>query len=193
MWSQVGTLHLKKGNNRLVITDLKPDARIDHIYIGLYPPFVREPRVRIPASQYQGKQGDIRRIKGLGYTDGVLLQPFDTPSYLQAADAPYVEYELDLLPGDSTIEIRTLPTLHVYNGRDIRYAVQLGNSIPQTFSIHADDFTAEWRCNVLRGYASRKINIPASCQGRQTLKIYLLDPGIVLQEIMIHLAPDFSD
>ena len=193
MWSQVGTLHLKKGNNRLVITDLKPDARIDHIYIGLYPPFVREPRVRIPASQYQGKRGDIRRIKGLGYTDGVLLQPFDTPSYLQAADAPYVEYELDLLPGDSTIEIRTLPTLHVYNGRDIRYAVQLGNNVPQTFSIHADDFTAEWRCNVLRGYASRKINIPASCQGRQTLRIYLLDPGIVLQEIMIHLAPDFSD
>ncbi len=186
MWSRVGTVHLKKGENHLCITDLKADARIDQIFLGLYPPFVKEPRLRIPASYYQNKQGSIQRIEGLGYTDGVLVQPFDTPSYQQdnIKAAPYTEYELDLQAGDATIEIRTLPTLHVYDGRDIRYAVQLGDSAPTIFSIHANDFTAEWRWNVLRGYASR--TIPVNMTGHQRLRIYLLDPGIVLQEVLIH-------
>lgn len=186
MWSRVGTLHLKKGENHLRINDLKADARIDQIFLGLYPPFAREPRLRIPASHYQNKQGGIHRIEGLGYTDGVLVQPFDTPSYQREniKAAPYTEYEIDLQTGDTTIEIRTLPTLHVYDGRDIRYAVQLGDSAPTIYSIHANDFTAEWRWNVLRGYASR--SIPVSESGHQRLRIYLLDPGIVLQEILIH-------
>lgn len=186
MWSRVGKIHLKKGENHFCITDLKPNARIDQIFLGLYPPFDKEPRLRIPASHYQNKQGGIQRIEGLGYTDGVLVQPFDTPSYQleNIKTAPYTEYELDLQTGDVTIEIRTLPTLHVYDGRDIRYAVQLGDSTPAIFSIHANDFTAEWRWNVLRGYASRSISI--SERGHQKLRIYLVDPGIVLQEILIH-------
>lgn len=184
MWSCVGTLHLKKGTNRLAITNLKPDARLDQIFIGLNPPFVCEPRIRIPASLYQNKQGGICRIDGLGYTDGVLVQPFDTPSYQHVEAAPFIDYELDIQDGDSTIEVRTLPTLHVYDGRDARYAIQLGNAKPEVFSIHANDFTAEWRWNVLRGYASR--SIPVTETGHQRLRIYLLDPGIVLQEILVH-------
>ena len=184
MWSRVGVLNLKKGENRLYISELKSDARIDHIYLGTYPPFAREPRLRIPAYDYLHKHESIKRIPQLGYTDGMIVQPFDTPSYQQVATAPYVEYEIDLMAVDSVIEIRTLPTLHVYDGRDARYAVQLGEGEPTIFSIHANDFTAEWRWNVLRGYASR--SIPVSSIGRQRLRIYLLDPGIVIQEILIH-------
>lgn len=187
-WSQVGTLKLQKGTNTLKITDLKSDARIDQIYLGLYPPFVREPRLRIPASLYQHKQGDISRVKELGYTDGVMVEPFDTPSYEQVKQAPYVEYELDLQPTDTRLEVRTLPTLHVYEGRDARYAVQIGDAAPKIFSIHANDFTAEWRLNVLRGYATRSVSTADAKPGRQSVKIYLLDPGIVLQELCVHSA-----
>ena len=49
----------------------------------------------------------------------------------------------------------------------------------------ANDFTAEWRWNVLRGYASRCVAIPQDCQGQQRLRIYLLDPGIVIQEVLV--------
>lgn len=192
MWSRVGTIHLKKGKNRLCVSQLKPDARIDQIFIGLYPPFAREPRVRIPASLYQDKQGGICRIPQLGYTEGVIVQPFGTTD---PAETPYVEYDVDIKDGDTAIEIRTLPTLHVYErqrvgdgtsgfGCDARYTVQLGDAKPEVFSIHANDFTAEWRWNVLRGYASR--SIPVTAKGHQRLRICLLDPGIVIQEILIH-------
>ena len=188
MWSKVGTLHLKKGENRLRISELTPGARIDRVFIGLYPPFDREPRVRIPASDFRNSKGNVRRVKGLGYIDGVLVLPFDTPSYTlhTLSEAPFVEYRLDLQEGDTEIEIRTLPTLHVYNGRNAGYAVRMGEQSPELFDIHAGDFTAEWRWNVLRGYASRTITIPPGSKENTKLRIYFLDPGITLQEILIH-------
>ncbi|MBQ2216437.1 MAG: hypothetical protein II416_09195, partial [Prevotella sp.] len=149
----------------------------------------KAPRISIPAYAYHDKhdsdEGHIMRIPQLGYSDGMMVLPFDTPSYQESDinSAPYIEYALDIQEQDSVIEIRTLPTLHVYEGRDARYAVQLGNEKPIVFSIHADDFSAEWRWNVLRGYASRSINIPPSCRGSQKLKVYFLDPGIVLEEV----------
>ena len=190
MWSRVGVLHLKKGENRLYISDLKTDARIDHIYLGLYPPFAKEPRLRIPAYSCQSKHESIKRIPQLGYSDGMMVQPFNTPSYDEVTTAPYVEYVVDLQSTDSLIEVRTLPTLHVYDGRDARYAVQIGDEPPVVFSIHASDFSAEWRWNVLRGYASR--SIPVTASGRQRLRIYLLDPGIVIQELLVHAKQQVS-
>ena len=190
MWSKVGTLRLSKGINRLNINDLKNDAKIYRIFLGIWPPFSEEPRLRISASEFSGKtdadRGAISIIKNLGYSDGVLVQPFNTPSHETADTAPYVEYEIELKEGDNIIEVRTLPTLHIYEGREARYSVQIGEGAPETFSIHAGDFTAEWRLNVLRGYSSRCITIPAGCTGEQTIKISLLDPGIVLQEILVH-------
>jgi hypothetical protein len=38
---------------------------------------------------------------------------------------------------------------------------------------------------VLRGYATRTIKIPDGLQGRTKLRIYLLDPEIVLEEILV--------
>lgn len=52
-------------------------------------------------------------------------------------------------------------------------------------AVHADDFTAEWRLNVLRGYSSRKFTLSSGLTGRQKIRIYFLDPGIVLQEILV--------
>ncbi|MCR5454222.1 MAG: glycosyl hydrolase 115 family protein [Bacteroidales bacterium] len=191
MWSNVGTISLRKGINTLKIDNLKPNARICQIYIGAWPPFHPTPRLTIAASQFRASQdsreGKITVAKGLGFSDGVLVQPFDTPSYNidDIASAPYVDYQIDVDEQDQAIEIRTLPTLHVYEGRDARFAVQFANQKPQVFSIHTGDFAAEWRLNVLRGYAKRCIQIPPHSNGRQRVRIYLLDQGIVLQEIMV--------
>ena len=184
MQIQIQAVHRKCPRKRVYLANLKEDARIDRIYISTCQPFAREPRLRIPAYDYQSKHESMKRIPQLGFTVGIMVQPFNTPSYQQVSEAPYIEYELDLLPTDSVSEIRTLPTLHVYDGRDARYAVQIGDNAPTLFSIHANDFTAEWRWNVLRGYASR--SLPVAGSGQQRLRIYLLDPGIVILELLVH-------
>lgn len=206
MWSKVGSIRLKKGSNRLYITDIKPEARIDSVFIGIWPPFPDSPQQCIDAKEYKtahNVQGTITTIPQLGFRDGVAVLPFDTPSYNDPAEAPFVEYRIDLQAGHSTIEIRTLANLHVYDGRDIRYAVSLDENQPETFSIHTGDFTAEWRRNVLHGYSTRSISVRTEKPGTHTLRIYLLDPGLVLQDILIHhkeqqwpkvlLAGDYPD
>lgn len=192
MWSKVGTVSLKAGENRLKITDLKSDARIDRIYIGTYPPFPSDPDAIISAEEFaqshDSVEGKVTVVNQLGFSDGVLIQPFDTPSYEVSAigDAPYVEYMLDLEAGDNVIELRTLPTLHIYEGRDARYAASLDGGDAEVFSIHTDDFSAEWRRNVLHGYSSRKLHVNVPEPGQHRLRISFLDPGIVLQEIRIN-------
>ena len=191
MWSKVGTIHLRKGSNVLSLTELKPDARIDDIFLGVYPPFPAESRLCVPAADYssvrQGREGRIATVPQLGFSDGVLVLPFDTPSYDAGKldDAPCVEFDLDLKDTDTRVEVRTLPTLHVYEGRDARYAVRLDDRAPEVFSIHTDDFSAEWRWNVLRGYSFRTVDVRDVPAGKHSLKVYLLDPGIVLQEVRV--------
>lgn len=105
---------------------------------------------------------------------------------LSEKDYPVVGITARMLADDaSQIEVRTLPTLHIYEGRDARYAVQLDDAPAEVFSIHEGDFTSEWRCNVLRGYATRSIYLNNVSAGLHTLRVYLLDPGIALQEILV--------
>ena len=188
MWSKVGTLYLKEGENILRIGDVKSDARIDRIFLGIWPPFTEEPRLRIAAHDFDKASCHngchIAVARGLGFSDGVLVLPFDTPSY-DVEDAPYVEYDVTLSDEDRTIEVRTLPTLHVYESREARYAIQIGDTAPRVFSIHTSDFSSEWRYNVLHGYSSRSVSIPSGCSGTQKIRIWLLDPGIVLQEVLV--------
>lgn len=186
-WCEVGTLHLQEGINQLRLTDVVPEACIDEMFIGLYPPLPAEPLQRIAAHDYESVhnvEGIITRIEQLGFSDGITVLPFDTPSY-EVENAPYVEYSIDITADTRCLEVRTLPTLHVYEGRDARYAVQIDDSQAEIFSIHEGDFTSEWRLNVLRGYATRTLSLQSLSIGKHKVRVYLLDPGIVLEEILI--------
>lgn len=189
MWSKVGTLKLKKGENHFRITDLKTEAYIDAIFTGVYPPFPAESRQIIAASDGKiirnSKEGKIQQVKQLGFSDGMVVLPFDTPSYTPE-EAPALEYAIEIPEDAENLEIRALANLHVYEGRDARYAVSIDGSEPEIFSIHTDDFSAEWRWNVLRGYSSRKVDISSLQPGKHSVTVCMLDPGIVLQEIRIN-------
>ena len=186
MWSKVGTLKLTKGENRFRITELK--AEVDAIFMGLYPPFPAETLASLPASEGKvirnADEGTIRTVRQLGFNDGVVVLPFDTPSY-SPEKAPAIEYAVDIPEGAKSLEFRTLANLHVHEGRDARYAVSIDGSPAEVFSIHTGDFSAEWRWNVLRGYSSRSVDISSLQPGKHNVTVYLLDPGIVLQELNV--------
>ena len=188
MWSQLGDAPIVAGENRISLTAIDSLATIYDVFIGIQPPFDSEPHGRIPATDYirshQGREGTLTTVTLLGYVGGVTVMPFLTDSYDLAniSMAPWVEYDLQIQQDDSQLEIRTLPTLRVYAGREARYAVSINGGQPVVLSIHEDDYSSEWRWNVLRGYTRRILPIT---QGRHTIRIYLLDPGIVLQELLV--------
>lgn len=186
MWSCVGEIPVQKGRNRIVLTDIVPGTQISAIFVGVQPQFVPEPLHRIGAKQYVGKHdadgSALTMIPQLGYNDGVTALPYTTPSYEPTAEAPWLEYDLPAIAQDALLEVRMLPTLRIYEGRDARFAVSIDGAAPAVFSIHEGDYTSEWRWNVLRGYARRFVQLPA---GAHKVRIYLLDPAITLEELVV--------
>lgn len=187
MWSCVGEIPVAKGSNTLHLTDIVPNTRISAIFAGIQPPNYEAPLLhRIAArdysSKHDAKDARLTVIPMLGYTDGVTTQPFLIPSFEADDKAPWLEYTLPELTDSHLLEIRTLPTLRIYEGRDARYAVSIDGQTPTVFSIHEGDYTSEWRWNVLRGYTRRFVPVGA---GAKKVRIYLLDPGITLQEVIV--------
>lgn len=68
---------------------------------------------------------------------------------------------------------------------DARYAVSIDDGPYEVFSIHTEDFSAQWRWNVLRGYARQTVDLSGMSKGKHKVIISFLDPGIVLQELRI--------
>ena len=189
MWSRLGEIPIVEGSNVLALSAIDSTATICKLFIGIQPPFDQEPASRIKAEDYSASkasaEGSFTTIHGLGYNDGVTVMPSLTPSY-EVTDAPWLEYDIDLEQGSRRIEIRTLPTLRIYAGRDARIAASIDDCEPVVFDIHEGDYTSEWRWNVLRGYARRSIEFEAEKTGTHKLKVRFLDPGIVMQEVCIY-------
>lgn len=187
MWSCVGEVPVRRGVNRITLTDIVPHTQISAIYAGIQPPFVSDPVSRIKAYAYTSKHDEssaqLTTIPLLGYSDGVTTLPFQTPSYdIRTPDsAPWLEYTLPAGIDGGILEIRTLPTLRIYEGRDARYAVSVDGAQPSVFSIHEPDYSSEWRCNVLRGYTRRFVPLTANAH---KVRIYLLDPGVTILELL---------
>ena len=187
MWSCVGEIPVIKGVNQLSLEDIVPGTQISAIFAGIQPQNYESQLLhRIAAkdftSKHDAKEATLTAIPMLGYEDGVTAQPFQTPSYEANDDAPWLEYSLPETDEDCMLEIRTLPTLRIYEGRDARYAVAIDGEAPKVFSIHEGDYTSEWRWNVLRGYTRRFVPLSA---GAKKARVYLLDPGITLQEVIV--------
>ena len=192
LWSELGEIPIVFGKNLLTIAHIDSLATLYDVFLGIQPPFDAEALKRIKASEYsqshQGRQGSLTTLPMLGYVDGVTIIPYLTDSYelTDLAEAPWVKYEVEVGSEGGELEIRTLPTLRVYAGRQARYAVSIDGHQPQVFSIHEGDYTSEWRWNVLRGYTRRFLPLKPNASGWHTVQIYLMDPGIVLEEICIH-------
>lgn len=188
MWSCVGEIPVEEGENVLALSGIDPSATIGKVFVGYQPPFDVEPAARICAAGFtdsgNSAEGCITVTEGLGYNDGVTVCPSLTPSY-EVQDAPWAEYSVRMEEGDNTIEVRTLPTLRIYAGRDARYAVSIDGGEARIFNIHEPDYSSEWRWNVLRGYARRQVDYAAETAGEHKVRIHFLDPGIVVQEITV--------
>lgn len=192
IWYNMGEFEIQEGENTLKLA--LPDSLLDisGIYLGWYPPSRKNYSQHIMAEQYSNKQdasaSTVQVVPGLGLGKGVSIMPFTAESmdFNRVTQAPWVEYTIKVPKGHSQIDIRTLPTQRIHEGRGVRYAASINNQKPVLCDIQADEFTPEWQDNVIRGFASRTINYEASKEEEIILRIYLLDPGVVIRDIVIN-------
>jgi hypothetical protein len=70
----------------------------------------------------------------------------------------------------------------------VLYAVSIDDAPSKVVDTRTFGRSEEWKRNVLRNRAERKIEKPFLKVGKHTLKIYCIDPGVMLDEVRIDLG-----
>ncbi len=141
--------------------------------------------------------GNVRweRIEDYGRTlSAMSIMPVTAASVTPPQDSPRLEYKMYLF-SKGKAEVRTIvaPTLNFIPGRGLRYAVAFDDQPPQVVEIVPSGFDArngnrEWEESVKN--ASRTVTSihTLSEPGYHTLKIWMVDPAVVLQKIVVDLG-----
>jgi hypothetical protein len=135
-------------------------------------------------------------IEGLGY-GGTALQVLPVPAKGELPTGPdsiksnnsFVEYDFyTFSSANPGITVYTLPTHPINNHYNMRYAVSIDDGPLKIVDFKTVGRSEEWKQNVLRNRAEKKIDMPHLNAGKHKLKIYCIDPGVILDEIRIDLG-----
>ena len=83
------------------------------------------------------------------------------------------------------VEIRLLPS-HPLDEIQLRFAISVDEAVPQTVSYETKGRSEEWKENVLRNQAIRKVTLPINKQASHKLVITALDEGVVLDQVILY-------
>lgn len=126
-------------------------------------------------------------VPGLGRTlSGVTPTPVTAASPTPGGDSPHLEYRFWLSEaGPAKVQAYVSPTLNFHSDVGRRYAVSIDDESPQIVNIHAGENLQLWE-----KWVADNINITTSkheplAAGEHTLKFWMVDPGIVLQRIVV--------
>lgn len=116
------------------------------------------------------------------------------PAYVQATpgkDSPCLDYKMYLFhAGKVDVESIVGPTLNFLPGRPLRYAVSFDNETPRTVTIvpanfNANSYTNDWPTSVENNCRHVQSTFTIEKPGYHTLKIWMVDPGVVLEKIVV--------
>lgn len=83
------------------------------------------------------------------------------------------------------VEIRLLPS-HPLDEKQLRFAISVDEAVPQAVSYETKGRSEEWKENVLRNQAIRKVTLPINKQASHKLVITALDEGVVLDQVILY-------
>ena len=138
-----------------------------------------------------GKDASWQKITGLGY-NGEAVSVFPTTVAVRTgrekflAESPCLQYRIYFRDaGDWRVIVRALPTFSVETGKPQRYAIALDDASPQMISqpFSMSETDRQWQENVLRNAALTSSVHPVTRPGLHTLKIWMVDPGIVIDAL----------
>ena len=123
-------------------------------------------------------------IPNLGRT-GSAVSTFPQNVYPQANDAVYIEYDLQTVSsGEVEVKLYLSPTLNFNANEGLRYALSFNGGKEEivNFNGHYDGSLGRWQGERII-VSSTKMSIVGA--GNYTLRIRVLEPGIVIQKIIL--------
>ncbi|GAB2618970.1 glycosyl hydrolase 115 family protein [Belliella aquatica] len=147
--------------------------------------------IAIQAMDYIGSKSsgnyEWKRVEALGYSgQAVTLLPLDNFTF-DKAEQPYLEYQFDVeKTGVYNIEVRLMPT-HA-NAFDHKVTLEINGKNSKSFSTNTRGRSEEWKQNTLQNHAKVTYPVSIDASGKQVLRIYVNQTGIVLDQISVTSA-----
>jgi hypothetical protein len=132
------------------------------------------------------------RVPDLGNTaSGITPMPVTAPSVTPGGASPRLDYDMFLFDsGTVQVHAYVSPTIDFRaSSTGLRYAVSFDAQAPQIVSIWPDTTQQTWEraatANILESVSSHAL----ASAGQHTLKFWMVDPGVVLQRLVISARP----
>ncbi len=135
--------------------------------------------------QRKTEKADIKfqTIKGLGYSNASLQLG---SAKNDSGNGAFVEYNFCTTDtGEITIYTYMLPLFAKDRSHSTQYGVQVDNMDMVLHHNDVKEHSREWAGNVIRNSAINKTKAILEKPGKHTLKIYCIDPGMIIQKILI--------
>ncbi|MFI1743298.1 glycosyl hydrolase 115 family protein [Thalassobellus sediminis] len=127
-------------------------------------------------------------IKEFGHSKSVMQSsPLEALPVLNHEDAPVLNYELftETITENAILKLVAIPTHPVSTDSELRVAVQWNEEPIQIISFKTEGRSNTWKQNVLSNTAIKQIQVPIKKQGKQELKVYMVDSGVLLDYFVL--------
>jgi hypothetical protein len=134
------------------------------------------------------------KVEDYGHTLSAMrtTSPVDAPAAAPGKDSPCLEYRI-FLTDSGRVEVRGTfgATLNFMPGRDLRYAVSFDDNPPDVVTLVPQGFIAQhgnmnWERTVGDNARHSQTTHVIARPGYHTLKIWMVDSGVVLEKIVVH-------
>jgi hypothetical protein len=133
------------------------------------------------------------KIEDYGHTASAMrtTAQVNAPSATPGKDSPCLEYQIYLFTtGKVDVEGIFSATLNFMPDRGLRYAVSFDNETPEVVTLVPQDFSAQngnrdWEESVEDNGRFSHTTHTIARPGNHTLKIWMVDPGVVLEKIVV--------
>jgi len=132
-------------------------------------------------------------VPNLGRThSSIIAEPVNAPSQIPGKGAPMVEYEFTIFDaGEITVETYVSPTQDFKKQGGLKYAISINDEEPQIININEGEIVPDykyaewWMKSVADHIKIKKSKHKVAQPGKQTLRIWIIDTGIVFQKFVI--------
>jgi len=133
------------------------------------------------------------KIPGLGRTlSSMTTMPATSSSVMPGGESPRLEFKIYLFnAGEVKVNTYLSPIQNIGYSEGLRYAVSIDDETPQIININKGETVQDWKYpawwnqmvsdNIKVIFSKHKVDKP----GMHTLKFWFVDPGIVLEKIVL--------
>ena len=115
--------------------------------------------------------------------------PVNGPSLDPGKNSPSLEYRMYLFDaGKVEVDCILGPTQNFVPDRGLRFAMAFDNQPPQVIDTLAHNTQLDWETTVIDSVRHVKSNFTIAAPGYHTLRIWMVDPGIVLEKLVVNLG-----